>query len=112
MGVRGCGSEGPLIARLVEEFGVMETLKGAKPDAVEFVDLDVPQRLLPVGRDVHEPWPRLYYSNLTANFVDEILAGGEKNEGGFGDAAWVQEVINAVEQSHFDRCWVGLPLPR
>ena len=27
-------------------------------------------------------------------------------------AAWVQEVINAVEQSHFDRGWVELPLPR
>ena len=24
----------------------------------------------------------------------------------------VQEVINAVEQSHFDRGWVELPLPR
>jgi predicted dehydrogenase len=110
--VRVYGSEGALIARLVEEFGVMETLKAAKPDAVEFVDLDVPKRLFPPGGDVHEPWPSLYYSNLTANFVDEILAGGEKNEGNFSDAAWVQEVINAVEQSHFDRGWVGLPLPR
>lgn len=110
--VRVYGSEGALIARLVEEFGVMETLKGAKPNAVEFVDLEVPARLFPPGGDVHEPWPSLYYSNLTANFVDEILAGGDKNEGNFSDAAWVQEVINAVEQSHFDRGWVDLPLPR
>ena len=110
--VRVYGSEGALIARLVEEFGVMETLKGAKPDEVEFVDIEVPQRLFPEGGDVHEPWPRLYYSNLTANFVDEILAGGDKNEGNFGDAAWVQEVINAVEQSHHSRGWVDLPLPR
>jgi predicted dehydrogenase len=110
--VRVYGSEGALIARLVEEFGVMETLKGAKPDAVEFVDIEVPERLYPEGGDVHEPWPRLYYSNLTANFVDEILAGGERNEGNFGDAAWVQEVVNAVEQSHHDRGWVDLPLPR
>jgi predicted dehydrogenase len=110
--VRVYGSEGALVARLVEEFGVMETLKGAKPDAVEFVDVDVPERLFPPGMDVSEPWPRLYYSNLTANFVDEILDGGERNEGGFGDAAWVQEVINAVEQSHHVRAWVQLPLPR
>jgi predicted dehydrogenase len=110
--VRVYGSEGALIARLVEEFGVMETLKGAKPDAVEFVDVEVPQRLFPPGGDVHEAWPRLYYSNLTANFVDEILAGGDKNEGNFADAAWVQEVINAVEQSHHERGWVGLPLAR
>jgi predicted dehydrogenase len=106
------GSEGALIARLVEEFGVMETLKGAKPDAVEFVDIPVPDRLFPEGMDVHEPWPRLYYSNLTANFVDEILEGGDRNEGNFADAAWVQEVINAVEQSHHARGWVELPLPR
>lgn len=110
--VRVYGSEGALIARLVEEFGVMETLKGAKPDAVEFVDVDVPQRLFPPGGTVNEPWPSLYYSNLTANFVDEILAGGDKNEGNFADAAWVQEVINAVEQSHHARGWIDLPLPR
>lgn len=110
--VRVYGSEGALIARLVEEFGVMETLKGAKPDSVEFVDIEVPQRLFPAGGTVHEPWPSLYYSNLTANFVDEILAGGEKNEGNFADGAWVQEVINAVEQSHHERGWVDLPLPR
>ena len=58
---------------------------------------------------MNEDWPTLYYSNLTANFVDEILAGRE-NEGGFADAAWVQEVINAVERSHHERGWVGLPL--
>ena len=108
--VRVYGSEGALIARLVEEFGVMETLKGARPDAVEFVDVEVPQRLFPPGGDVHEPWPSLYYSNLTANFVDEILEGGDRNEGNFADAAWVQEVINAVERSHHERGWVSLPL--
>jgi predicted dehydrogenase len=110
--VRVYGSEGALIARLVEEFGVMETLKGAKPDAVEFVDVEVPDRLFPPGGTVNEPWPTLYYSNLTANFVDEILDGTGKNEGNFADAAWVQEVINAVEQSHHARGWVDLPLPR
>ena len=110
--VRVYGSEGALIARLVEEFGVMETLKGAKPDAVEFKDVEVPKRLFPDGADVHEPWPRLYYSSLTANFVDEILEGGDRNEGNFGDAAWVQEVINAVEESHHTRSWIDLPLPR
>jgi len=110
--VRVYGSEGALIARLVEEFGVMETLKGARPDAVEFKDVEIQQRLFPEGGDVHEPWPRLYYSNLTANFVDEILEGGDRNEGNFADAAWVQEVINAVEQSHHARSWIDLPLPR
>ena len=107
--VRVYGSEGALIARLVEEHGVAETLRSAKPDAVEFEPVEVPERLYPPGGSVKEDWPTLYYSNLTANFVDEILAGRE-NEGGFADAAWVQEVINAVERSHHERGWVGLPL--
>ncbi len=50
--VRAYGSEGALIARLVEEFGVAETFKGARPDAVEFVDLEVPERLFPPGGSV------------------------------------------------------------
>ena len=108
--VRVYGSEGALIARLVEEFGVAETLRSATPDAVEFVPVEVPERLFPPGGDVHEPWPRLYYSNLTASFADEILADEGPSEGGFADAAWVQEVINAVERSHHERAWVGLPL--
>ncbi len=77
--VRVYGSEGALIARLVEEHGVAETLRSAKPDAVEFEPVEVPERLYPPGGSVHEDWPTLYYSNLTANFVDEILAGtGER----------------------------------
>ena len=107
--VRVYGSKGALIARLVEEHGVAETLRSATADAVEFEPVEVPQRLYPPGGSVNEDWPTLYYSNLTANFVDEILAGKE-NEGGFGDAAWVQEVINAVERSHHERGWVSLPL--
>jgi predicted dehydrogenase len=107
--VRVYGSEGALIARLVEEQGIAETLRSATPDAVEFEPVEVPERLYPPGGSVREPWPTLYYSNLTANFADEILAGAE-NEGGFADAAWVQEVINAVERSHHERGWVGLPL--
>jgi hypothetical protein len=108
--VRVYGSEGALIARLVEEFGVAETLRSAKPDAVEFVTVEVPERLFPPGGSVREDWPRPYYSNLTASFADEILADDRRSEGGFADAAWVQEVINAVERSHHERGWVGLPL--
>ncbi len=32
------------------------------------------------------------------------------NEGNFDDGAWVQEIINAVEQSFRERRWVTLPL--
>jgi predicted dehydrogenase len=105
------GSEGVLICRLVEEFGICETLKGAKPDDVEFKDIAIPDRLYPPGGSSREYWPTLFYSNLTANFATEILSGGTENQGDFLAGAWVQEVINAVELSFRERRWVSLPLP-
>jgi predicted dehydrogenase len=104
------GSEGALICRLVEENGVCETLRAAKPDAVEFRELDVPSRFYPHGGTARESWRTLFYANLINSFIGEILSGDDANEGDFGDGAWVQEVINAVEQSFRERRWVSLPL--
>lgn len=59
-----------------------------------------------------ESWRSLFYANLIRDFVDEINAGGSRNQGNFADGAWVQETINAVEQSFHERRWVDLPLPR
>jgi predicted dehydrogenase len=106
------GSEGALICRLVEEFGICETLKGAKPNAVEFVDIPVPQEFYPPGGSSRESWRTLFYANLVANFIEEILSDGPENQGNFTDGAWVQEVINAVEVSFRERRWVSLPLGR
>jgi predicted dehydrogenase len=108
--VRVYGSEGAAIARLVEEFGICETLKMARPDDVEFRDVVVPGRYYPPGGGPRESWRTLYYANLTANFASEILGETEGNEGNFDDGLWVQEVINAVEISHHERRWVNLPL--
>src|SRR5262249_45852683 len=79
------GSKGALICRLVEEHGVCETLKAATPDQVEFRDLEVPQRFYPPGGSPHESWRTLFYANLIASFVGEILDERETNEGDFGD---------------------------
>lgn len=106
------GSEGALICRLVEEFGICETLKGAKPDAVEFVDIAVPPEFYPPGGSPRESWRTLFYANLISNFIEEILSGGPDNQGNFTDGAWVQEVINAAELSFRERRWVSLPLAR
>jgi predicted dehydrogenase len=106
------GSKGALACRLVEEFGVCETLRGATPDQVEFRDLEVPARFYPPGGSPGESWRTLFYANLIASFIDEILRDDEANEGDFGDGAWVQETINAVEQSYRERRWVALPLAR
>jgi predicted dehydrogenase len=106
------GSRGALICRLVEEFGVCETLEAATPDEVEFRPLDVPERFYPSGGSARESWRTLFYANLIASFIGEILSGDDSNEGDFGDGARVQEVINAVEQSFREERWIALPLAR
>jgi predicted dehydrogenase len=108
--VRVYGSEGAAIARLIEEFGICETLKIARPDDVEFKEVQVPQSYYPPGGSPRESWRTLYYANLVANFASEVLGEIDGNEGNFNDGLWVQEVINAVEISHHERRWVNLPL--
>jgi len=105
------GSEGALICRLVEEFGICESLKSATPDAVEFRDVTIPERMYPPGGSSSESWRTLFYANLVSNFVSEILADGSQNQGDFLAGAKVQEVINAVELSFREQRWVSLPLP-
>ena len=104
------GSEGALICRLVEEFGVCQTLEAAKPDSVEFKVVKIPKHLYPPGGTDRESWRTLFYANLISNFVSEILSDDDKNEGDFLDGARVQEVINAVELSFRKRRWISLPL--
>jgi predicted dehydrogenase len=108
--VRVYGSEGAAIARLVEESGICETLRVAKPDDVEFREVTVPSRFYPPGGSARESWRTLYYANLTASFASEVLGEADASEGNFDDALRVQEVINAVEISHRERRWVDLPL--
>ena len=104
------GSEGALICRLVEENGVCEVLRSARPDAVEFRELQVPPAFYPPGGSPRESWRTLFYANLISSFITELLADDDRNEADFTDGARVQEVINAVEQSFRERRWVSLPL--
>jgi len=106
------GSKGALICRLVEEAGICETLRAATPDQVEFRELEIPARCYPPGGNRHESWRTLFYANLISSFIGEIVSGDDTNEGDFGDGAWVQEVINAVEQSFRERRWISLPLAK
>jgi predicted dehydrogenase len=104
------GSRGALICRLVEEEGIAETLRAATPDHVEFRELQIPARCYPPAGTRTESWRTLFYANLVSSFITEILDGSAASEGDFGDGAWVQEVINAVEQSFRERRWIALPL--
>jgi predicted dehydrogenase len=108
--VRIYGERGAIICRLVEEFGVAETIKTARPNDVEFKTLEIPPRFYPPGGHPRESWRSLFYANLIRDFIAEILDGGARNQGNFEDGAQVQEVINAVERSFRDARWVALPL--
>ena len=108
--VRIYGSEGAIIVRLVEEAGICQTIKTASKDAVEFIELEIPQRFFPEGGSSKEPWPFLFYSNVLRDFTDEILSGGDTNQGDFRQGALVQQTINAFERAHRTRAWVDFPL--
>jgi len=105
------GDKGAIICRLVEEHGVAETIRLARPDAVEFDQVEIPARFYPEGGHARESWRSLFYANLIKDFIDEIASGSDRNQGNFEDGAWVQEAINAVELSFHERRWVDLPLP-
>lgn len=106
------GSKGALICRLVEEFGECQILRSATPDVVEFVQMEIPARFFPPGYKKGESWRSLFYANLVNNFAQEIVDGGEANQGNFAQSARVQEIINAAERSHRERRWVDLPLDK
>ena len=104
------GSEGALIVRLVDEFGICQTIKTARKDAVEFTEREIPSRFFPPGGHSREPWEYLFYSNLISDFITEIRDDAAITQGDFGQAALVQETINAFEASHRTRAWISFPL--
>jgi predicted dehydrogenase len=104
------GSEGAVIVRLVDEFGICQTIKTARKDAVEFTETQIPERFFPPGGHSGEPWEYLFYSNLVSDFISEILDGDRSGQGDFAQGALVQETINAFEASFRQRAWVSFPL--
>ena len=101
------GSKGAIIVRLVEEFGICQTIKTATKDSVEFVEQEIPQKYFPEGGNSREPWPFLFYSNLIKNFTDEIIGEAAEAQGDFGQGALVQRTINAFERSYRERKWIN-----
>ncbi|HZW04952.1 MAG TPA: Gfo/Idh/MocA family oxidoreductase [Anaerolineaceae bacterium] len=104
------GSKGAIKVRLVSEFGVIQTIHTARPDAVEFVQQEIPAEFFPPAYEAGQPWDMVFYSCLVHNFLTEIASGGEENQGNFSQSARVQEIINAVAKSHREHGWVNLPL--
>jgi predicted dehydrogenase len=105
------GSDGAIRVRLVEEHGVIQTIHTARPDAVEFVERDIPARFFPPGHTPGDAWSAAFYGNLVHDFCRDVIDGAEAGQGDFAQSARVQEIINAVTLSHRERRWVDLPLP-
>jgi predicted dehydrogenase len=106
--VRVYGSKGAIIARLVEEGGMIESLKTATRSNPEFRETEIPSRLY--GGAEHDSWVMLYFRNLARAFISDVLANREP-EANFLAGVKVQEVEDAVFLSHHERRWVSLPLP-
>jgi predicted dehydrogenase len=104
------GSEGALIVRLVDEFGICQTIKTATKGAVEFGEAQIPASYFPPGGHSGEPWEYLFYSGLVSDFISDILDPARPGEGDFAQGALVQETINAFERSFRTRAWVDFPL--
>ncbi len=110
---RAYGSKGALICRLGAELEGQQVLYGStshKADEVAYVPIDIPDQFFPPGSPAGDPWDALFYSNLVHSFMQEIVSGGNENQGNFSQSARVQEIINAVELSFRQRRWVDLPL--
>ena len=104
------GSNGAIHVRLVEEFDSFQTIHVAKPNAVEFVQKEIPQQFFPPQYKEHTRWDSMFYAGLVHNFLEEITDGGDENQGNFEQSARVQEIINAATMSHRTHAWVALPL--
>lgn len=110
---RAYGSQGALLCRLGAELEGQQILrKSTSPNAheVEYIPVEIPDKFYPPQYEEGEPWASMFYANLVHNFNQEIINGGDENQGNFAQSAKVQEIINAVEISHRERRWVDLPL--
>jgi predicted dehydrogenase len=111
------GERGAIICRLIQERGTPERIWTAQPDPdavdkaadTEFVEREIPEEFYPEGGTAKEDWRTLFYANLIADFIDEIAADSDRNQGNFDDGARVQESINAMERAAQEERWVDLP---
>ena len=85
-------------------------LTHADANAVKFRQLEIPEKYWNPGHQEDDKWDTAFFGCLIQNFLEEIVSGGEKNEGNFEQSARVQELINAAELSHREERWVRLPL--
>jgi predicted dehydrogenase len=106
--LRVFGSKAALWVRLEESPEGYEHLWAADLANRNFRPLPVPASYLQ-GHDPQVNWPQDYYTALVRHFVERVREG-DRTEGSsdFSDGLRAQELLEAIERSHFERRWVTL----
>ena len=105
------GSEGALIVRLVEEFGICQTIKTATKDSVEFVERRDPGQATSRraalaasrGRSCSTP-------TWCSNFANEILEAARPTRATSPRARWCSGPSTPSSAPPASGAWVGFPL--
>lgn len=102
------GSKAALWVRLEESPEGYEHLWVADLESRNFRPLTVPESY----RKGHDPslnWPQDYFTALTRHFIARVRANDiTEGSSDFSDGLRAQELLEAIEKSHFERRWVTL----
>jgi predicted dehydrogenase len=106
--LRVFGSKAALWMRLEETPDGYEHLWVADRQNRNFRPLAVPERYL-AGHDFCLDWPQDYYTALVRHFIQRVRARDiTEGSSDFSDGLRAQELLEAIERSHFERRWVSL----
>ena len=102
------GSKAALWVRLEESPQGYEHLWVADKANRNFRPMPVPAGYLE-GHDPDQNWPQDYYTALVRHFIKRVRER-DTTEGSsdFSDGLRAQELLEAIERSHFERRWVTL----
>ena len=106
--MRFFGSKAALWVRLVESPQGYEQLMAADLANQNFRPLTIPASY----QEGHDPalnWPQNYYHALVSHFIKRVREHDlTEGSSGFLDGLRAQELLEAIERSHFERRWVTL----
>jgi predicted dehydrogenase len=106
--MRVFGSKAALWVRLEESPQGYEHLWVADLANRNFRPLPVPSRYLE-GHDPGMNWPQDYYTALVRHFIRRVRERDiSEGSSDFSDGLRAQELLEAIERSHFERRWVTL----
>lgn len=106
--LRVFGSKAALWLRLEESPEGYENLWVADLVDRNFRPMPVPANYV-VGHDRNVNWPQDYYTALVRHFVQRVREGDiTEGSSDFLDGLRTQELLEAIERSHFERRWVTL----